>query len=366
MRIKALKFKNTINNKTISSILDENKENEKKINKNSYPKLVLNEDDKIILVNNENEEKMNFDKRELILLNKEHQRNENKLFEKTRHIKFDEPYSNLFPEPIKKINILKENLKLKYEKNFFEFVKYKKNEKILFKINPSEKEKNKRINSLEQIMKYIAKYEYVEGKKIDKSFFTAVKIFDSYISKSKSEKNLEILIEEYEHIAKYCFLMAFKNDGFKFYNDDAKRLKNDLLFQNKGDFQVRKEFDILLMVMKTKILTESNFYDHLKFYFDDLNIHNEIIIENLKIKNLIFDIYLIALDFLKLTLHDNIFDKFDDLLLVITSILASFELSKNSEKFSDFRVKTFFKEWVLYIIEKSEYKNIQVKIVILS
>jgi hypothetical protein len=125
---------------------------------------------------------------------------------------------------------------------------------------------------------------------------------------------------------------------------------------------MKKEFEIFNEIQKGNPLSLNKF-DYLKFYFDDLEIHNEIIIEYLKLGKLIKDVYNLASDLMKLSVFNIEFNKYDDLLMVITCILGSYKLLKKifPSKFKNYRVKTFFKEWIINITQNSEYQNIQIK-----
>ena len=64
---------------------------------------------------------------------------------------------------------------------------------------------------------------------------------------------------------------------------------------------MKEELEIFCKI-KNGIFITMNKFDYLEFYFDELNINNHIIIELLKMKNLIKEVHSLASDLLKLSL----------------------------------------------------------------
>ena len=125
---------------------------------------------------------------------------------------------------------------------------------------------------------------------------------------------------------------------------------------------MKEELEIFCKI-KNGIFITMNKFDYLEFYFDELNINNHIIIELLKMKNLIKEVHSLASDLLKLSLFNIDFNNNNELVIVITSILSSFQLmiKSSNRKYKDSRVKIFFEEWIINLIENSEFKNTEIK-----
>ena len=66
---------------------------------------------------------------------------------------------------------------------------------------------------------------------------------------------------------------------------------------------MKEELEIFCKI-KNGIFITMNKFDYLEFYFDELNINNHIIIELLKMKNLIKEVHSLASDLLKLSLFN--------------------------------------------------------------
>jgi hypothetical protein len=125
-------------------------------------------------------------------------------------------------------NIDNINTNLNFNKDIFDNIKYKKNKKILLHQNFNENKTNERIKSFENLLESLKYYEEKIENKVDKSFFTAVKIFDLYLSENSNGKKIS-----YERLAKICFLISYKITGdsnhlnkvFKQLPFDNKRIK---------------------------------------------------------------------------------------------------------------------------------------------
>jgi hypothetical protein len=108
------------------------------------------------------------------------------------------------------------------DKNLFLYLKYNKNKKILLQQNLNKNEINFRINTFEYYFKLLDKFERNSKINCDKTFFTAVKIFDFLSTKN----SLKIKIKEDEEYSKNILLIAQKLAGIHNYDDLNKDFEN--------------------------------------------------------------------------------------------------------------------------------------------
>ena len=113
----------------------------------------------------------------------------------------------------------------------------------------------------------------------------------------------------------------------------------------------------ILEIISFENLIRTSIHEFIRTYYYDFKFNNKKLIVNLKIEEDIKNMENLAIYFAKLTCYFHEFYKYDYSLKAITCIIASFDTYRNSDKLANSKGESFFREWILFLIEESQFSS---------
>ena len=111
----------------------------------------------------------------------------------------------------------------------------------------------------------------------------------------------------------------------------------------------------ILEIIKFENLIRTSIHEFIRTYYYDFKFNNKKLISNLKIEEDIKNMENLAVYFAKLMCYFHKFYNYSYSLKAITCIIASFDTYRNSGKLANSKGESFFREWILFLIEESQF-----------
>ena len=182
------------------------------------------------------------------------------------------------------------------------------------------------------------------------SFYTSVSLFDKFLLKSKriiNDFELQLIAmacifisSKIEDIIPLHIIHIKKNIGHNLYNENE-------IAQTEIEILNTLNFDVFCITT----------YHFIKTFLYDFVINNKIRIKNLNLEKYINSLENICLYLNKVILINEKFLKYKCSLIAISIIVMSFDILRSNSLTLGKEKENFLKQWIIFLIKESEYKN---------
>lgn len=179
------------------------------------------------------------------------------------------------------------------------------------------------------------------------SFFLSVEIMDNYLQKAKkkyNEKDLHLIGLTSVYIASKM--------------EDIIPLH---MIHIKTKIGHDKYSQAQILNMERDILTCFNLdiffitsYDVVKIFLSDFYVNNKDMINNLKMRNICYDLEVISIFLCKLLCLHEAFFKYNKCIIAISIIIASFDIFRSNYNISK-EAENFLRQWLLFLVKESKF-----------
>ena len=179
------------------------------------------------------------------------------------------------------------------------------------------------------------------------SFFLSVEIMDNYLQKTK-----KIYYENDIHlIGMACIYLASKMEDIiplhmvhiKTKIGHDKFSQQEIIDMEKDILQAL-DWDILLITT----------YDVIKTYLSDFYVNNRVMINNLNMNLICYDLEIISIFLSKLICLHDVFFKYNKCIKAISIIIAAFDILRSNYKMSK-EAENFLRQWLLFLVKESKF-----------
>ena len=179
------------------------------------------------------------------------------------------------------------------------------------------------------------------------SFFLSVEIMDNYLQKTK-----KIYYENDIHlIGMACIYLASKMEDIiplhmvhiKTKIGHDKFSQQEIIDMEKDILQAL-DWDILLITT----------YDVIKTYLSDFYVNNRVMINNLSMDIICYDLEIISIFLSKLICLHDVFFKYNKCIKAISIIIAAFDILRSNYKMSK-EAENFLRQWLLFLVKESKF-----------
>ena len=179
------------------------------------------------------------------------------------------------------------------------------------------------------------------------SFFLSVEIMDNYLQKTK-----KIYYENDIHlIGMACIYLASKMEDIiplhmvhiKTKIGHDKFSQQEIIDMEKDILQAL-DWDILLITT----------YDVIKTYLSDFYVNNRVMINNLNMDLICYDLEIISIFLSKLICLHDVFFKYNKCIKAISIIIAAFDILRSNYKMSK-EAENFLRQWLLFLVKESKF-----------
>ena len=179
------------------------------------------------------------------------------------------------------------------------------------------------------------------------SFFLAVEIMDNYLQKAKrkhNEKDLHL-------IGIVSMYMSSKmEDIIPLHMVHIKQKIGHDKFSQSQILSMERE---ILNILDWDIVFITT-YDVVKIFLSDFYVNNRDMINNLKMRNICYDLEVISIFLCKLLCLHEAFFKYNKCIIAISIIIASFDIFRSNYKISK-EAENFLRQWLLFLVKESKY-----------
>ena len=182
------------------------------------------------------------------------------------------------------------------------------------------------------------------------SFYTSVSLFDKFLLKSEriiNDFELQLIAmacifisSKMEDIIPLHIIHIKKNIGHNLYNENE-------IVQTEIEILQTLNFDVFCVTT----------YHFIKTFLYDFVINNKIRIKNLNLEKYIISLENICLYLNKVILINEKFLKYKCSLIAISIIVMSFDILRSNSLTLGKEKENFLKQWIIFLIKESEYKN---------
>ena len=179
------------------------------------------------------------------------------------------------------------------------------------------------------------------------SFFLAVEIMDNYLQKAKKKHNEKDL----HLIGIVSMYMSSKmEDIIPLHMVHIKQKIGHDKFSLNQILSMERE---ILNILNWDIVFITT-YDVVKIFLSDFYVNNKDMINNLKMRNICYDLEVISIFLCKLLCLHEAFFKYNKCIIAISIIIASFDIFRSNYKISK-EAENFLRQWLLFLVKESKY-----------
>ena len=179
------------------------------------------------------------------------------------------------------------------------------------------------------------------------SFFLAVEIMDNYLQKAKKKHNEKDL----HLIGIVSMYMSSKmEDIIPLHMVHIKQKIGHDKFSLNQILSMERE---ILNILNWDIVFITT-YDVVKIFLSDFYVNNRDMINNLKMRNICYDLEVISIFLCKLLCLHEAFFKYNKCIIAISIIIASFDIFRSNYKISK-EAENFLRQWLLFLVKESKY-----------
>ena len=179
------------------------------------------------------------------------------------------------------------------------------------------------------------------------SFFLSVEIMDNYLQKTKKiyyENNIHL-------IGMACIYLASKmEDIIPLHMVHIKTKIGHDKFSQQEIIEMEKD---ILQVLDWDILLITT-YDVIKTYLSDFYVNNRVMINNLNMDIICYDLEIISIFLSKLICLHDVFFKYNKCIKAISIIIAAFDILRSNYKMSK-EAENFLRQWLLFLVKESKF-----------
>ena len=179
------------------------------------------------------------------------------------------------------------------------------------------------------------------------SFFLAVEIMDNYLQKTKrkfNEKDLHLIGLTSMYISsKMEDIIPLHMVHIKTKIGHDKYTQAQILNTEK-DILTCFNWDIFFITS----------YDMVKIFLSDFYVNNKDMINNLKMRNVCYDLEVISIFLCKLICLHEAFFKYNKCIIAISIIIASFDIFRSNYNISK-EAENFLRQWLLFLVKESKF-----------